>query len=153
MRTYCGAQEPPLSALCWPKWEGKGRRRRGWQDDMVGWYHRLDGHEFEQALEIGDGWWSLVCCSPWGHKESDMTEQLSMHARVCIYSWLSKEFTCNVGGPGSIPGLGRVPGEGNSNPFLYSCLENPMDRGASQAIVHGILRVRHDLATKLSPSK
>ena len=41
---------------------------------MVGWHHRLDGHEFEQALGIGDGRGSLACCSPWGCKELDMTE-------------------------------------------------------------------------------
>ena len=46
------------------------------EDEMVGWYHRLNGHEFEQALGDGDGQGSLVCCSPWGHKESDMTEPL-----------------------------------------------------------------------------
>ena len=45
---------------------------------------------------------------------------------------------------GSIPGLGRSPGEGNGNPFQYSCLENFMDRGAEQATVHGSQRVRHD---------
>ena len=44
---------------------------------MVGWHYRLDGHEFEQALGIGEGQGSLVCCSPWGRKESDMTEQLN----------------------------------------------------------------------------
>ena len=43
-----------------------------------------------------------------------------------------------VGDPGSIPGLGRSPGEGNGNPLQYSCLENPMDRGAWQATVHGV---------------
>ena len=42
-------------------------------DEMVGWHHRLDGHEFEQALGVGDGQGSLACCSPWGHKESDTT--------------------------------------------------------------------------------
>ena len=42
--------------------------------EMVGWYHPLDGHELEQALGVGDGQGSLVCCSPWGHKEPDMTE-------------------------------------------------------------------------------
>ena len=42
----------------------------------------------------------------------------------------SKPSACNVGEPGSIPGLGRSPGEGNGNPLQYSCLENPMDRGA-----------------------
>ena len=44
---------------------------------MVGWHHRLDGHEFEQAPGVGDGQGSLASCSPWGHKESDMTEQLN----------------------------------------------------------------------------
>ena len=52
-----------------------GRRRRMTEDEMVGWHHRLDGHEFEQAPGVGDGQGSLACCSPWGHKESDMTEQ------------------------------------------------------------------------------
>ena len=51
----------------------EGRRRRGQQDEMVGWHHGLDGHEFEQALGIGDGQGSLACCSPWGCKELDMT--------------------------------------------------------------------------------
>ena len=46
------------------------------EDEMVGWYDRLDGHEFEQAPGIGDGQGSLVSCSPWGHKESDMTKLL-----------------------------------------------------------------------------
>ena len=45
------------------------------EDEMAGWHHRLDGHEFEQALGFGDGQESLVCCSPWGHKELDMTER------------------------------------------------------------------------------
>ena len=44
---------------------------------MVRWHYRLNGHEFEQALGYGEGQGSLVCCSPWGHKESDMTEQLN----------------------------------------------------------------------------
>ena len=43
-------------------------------DEMVGWHHRLDGYEFEQALGIGDGQESLACCSVWDHKESDTTE-------------------------------------------------------------------------------
>ena len=47
------------------------------EDEMFGWYHRLNGHEFEQTLGIGDGQGSLVCCSPWGGKELDMTEQLN----------------------------------------------------------------------------
>ena len=47
------------------------------EDEMVGWHHQLDGHEFEQALGVGDGQESLACCSPWGPKELDMTEQLN----------------------------------------------------------------------------
>ena len=64
------------------------------------------------------------------------------------HSSVGEESACNTGDPDSIPGSRRVPGEGNSNPLQYSCLENPMDRGAGQAIVHGVARVRHDLATK-----
>ena len=44
---------------------------------MVGWHHQLDGHESEQAPEVGDGQGSLVCSSPWGHKELDMTDKLN----------------------------------------------------------------------------
>ena len=47
------------------------------QDEMVGWHHQLDGPKSEQALGVGDGQGSLACYSPWGHKESDMTEQLN----------------------------------------------------------------------------
>ena len=50
----------------------------------------------------------------------------------------------DTGDPGSIPGLGRFPGEGNGNPLKYSCLGNPMDRGAWCTIAHGSQRVRHD---------
>ena len=46
------------------------------ENEMGGWHHWLNGHEFEQALGDGEGQGSLVCCSPWGHKESDMTERL-----------------------------------------------------------------------------
>ena len=46
------------------------------EDEIVGGHHRLDGHEFEQALGDGDGQGSLACCSPWGHKESDKTKKL-----------------------------------------------------------------------------
>ena len=46
------------------------------EDEMVGWHHRLDGHEFEQTLGDNEGQGSLACCSPWGCKESDTTEQL-----------------------------------------------------------------------------
>ena len=44
------------------------------EDEMLGWHHQLNGHEFEQTLGIGDGQGSMACCSPWVYKESDMTE-------------------------------------------------------------------------------
>ena len=47
------------------------------EDEMVGWHHQLNEHEFEQAPGDGEGEGSLVCCSPWDHKESDKTEQLN----------------------------------------------------------------------------
>ena len=51
-----------------------------------------------------------------------------------------KEFACNVGDPGSVPGLGRSPGEGNGNSLQYSCLENPMGRGAWKTMVCGVAK-------------
>ena len=64
------------------------------------------------------------------------------------HSSVGTESACHVGDSGSIPGLGRSPGEGNGSPLQYSCLENPMDGGAGQATIYGVARVRPDLATK-----
>ena len=95
------------------------------------------------------GWRNLVGYSPWGRKESDTTERLhflSLSPSIqCLHlAALEKNFDqliqlfsgasvmknppANAGDPGSIPGSGRYPGEGNGNPLQYSCLENPMDR-------------------------
>ena len=57
-----------------------------------------------------------------------------------------KESACNVEDPGSIPGSGRSPGKGKGNPFQYSCLENSMDGGAWQAIVHGVTESQTQLS-------
>ena len=59
----------------------------------------------------------------------------------------SKESTCNVGDPGSIPGLERSPRGGNDNLLQHPCLGNPMDRGARRATVHGVTKVGYDQAT------
>ena len=64
------------------------------------------------------------------------------------HSLASKESACNAGDLGSIPRLGRSPGEENGNPLHYSWLENPMDREALQATLYGVARVGHDLVTK-----
>ena len=54
-----------------------GQEKGTTEDEMAGWHHRLNGHEFEWTLGVGDGQGGLVCCSPWGCKESDTTEQLN----------------------------------------------------------------------------
>ena len=99
---------------------------------MVGWHHRLNGHVFEQALGDGEGKRSLACCSPWGHKEWDMTEELN------------NKKTFATGEEDSNLGLGRYPGGGNDNPLYFSCLEDPMNRIAWRAPVDGVARVIHD---------
>ena len=86
-RTDGEAEAPILWSPYAKKWligkdpdAGKDWRQRdkgSTEDEMIGWHHQLDGHEFEQALGVGDGQGSLVCCSPWGRNESDMTEQLN----------------------------------------------------------------------------
>ena len=68
------------------------------EDKMVGWHHWFSGHEFEQALGNGEGQGSLACCTPWGHKESDTTEQLNNCfilpknlSRECDHLWICKQ--------------------------------------------------------------
>ena len=51
----------------------KAKKEKGAEDEMVGWHHQLNGYEFEQTPGDSEGQGSLACCSPWGHKESDMT--------------------------------------------------------------------------------
>ena len=87
--------------ILWPpdakKWlNGKDRdAEKDWrqeekgmaESEMVGGHHQLNGHEFEQALGVGDGQGGLACCSSWGHKESDMTEQLNwtkLNLSICF---------------------------------------------------------------------
>ena len=78
------------------------------EDEMVGWHHRLDGHEFEQAPGVGDGQGGLACCSPRGCKELDTPEWLN---------WT--KLHCNAGDLISTPWLGRSPGEEDGNPLQY----------------------------------
>ena len=66
------------------RWEEKGMTK----DAMVRWHHRLNGHEFQWALGVGDSQGSLACCSPWGCKELDTTEWMN---------WTEAKFQCSVG--------------------------------------------------------
>ena len=73
------------------------------EDEMVGWHHRLNGHEFAQALRVGDGQRSLACCNPWGCKESDTTEKWT-ELRVCG----NHLHATDVISTGSLPGDSRA---------------------------------------------
>ena len=86
-RTDAEAETPilwPPDAKTWLIWKDPdagrdwGHEEKGTtEDEMVGWHHRVEGNEFEHAPRVGNGQGSLACCSPWGHKESDTTEQLN----------------------------------------------------------------------------
>ena len=100
----------------------EGRRRRGKQDEMVGWHHRLNGHGFGWTLGVGDGQEGLACCSPWGCKESDMTERLNCTE---LYSpWNS---------PGQNTGKGSIlpPGVGSLPQGIFST------QGSNPGLLHG----------------
>ena len=115
--------------------DGKDRRQEEkgvTEDEMVGWHHWLNGHEFEQAPGDNEGQGSLMCCSPWGRKELNMTEQLKNNS--------------SAGDTSSIPGSGRSTAGGSANLLQYSCLENPMDGGAWRASVHEVTKSRTQLS-------
>ena len=83
----------------------------------------------------------------WQRVRYDWSDLACMHARQLLTASLgfpggsdSKDSACSAGDPGSIPGSGRSPGEGNGYPLLYSCLENSKDRGAWWAVVHGVVK-------------
>ena len=115
--------------------------KRTTEDEMAGWHHGLDGPESEWTPGDGDGQGGLACCDSWGRKELDTTErlnwtELNILYKVLIYfeHGLSPITSWDLG---LIPGSGRSPGEGNGNPLQCSWLENPVDRGAWRATVHG----------------
>ena len=120
-----------LDAKSWLIWKdpdaGKDWRQEEkgtTEDEMVGWHHWLNGHEFEQAPGVGDGQGSLACCNPRGHRVG--------HDWVTKWNWqvalvvkiLPDNRRC-IRDVGSVPGSRRFPGGGNGNPLQYSFLENP----------------------------
>ena len=88
LATWCKEQTHWKRPWCWERL--KARRRRGWQ--RTRWHHRLNGHEFEQALGDGEGQGILMCCSPWHHKEPETTEQLNTHSIKIHASGFSELF-------------------------------------------------------------
>ena len=108
-------------------------RSLGWEDTLEKW---MATHSSILAWRI-----------PWSHKELDTTEWLSLYQMALVLKDPPTD-AGDVRDAGSIPGSERSPGEGNGNPLQYSCLENPMDRGAWWATVHGVTKRHHwsDLA-------
>ena len=98
-RTDVEAETPilwPPDAKNWHIWKdpdaGKEWRREEkgtTEDEMVGWHHQLDGHEFEQVLGVGDGQGSLACCGPWGRKDLDTTERLNWTKLMFMWNRLT----------------------------------------------------------------
>ena len=82
------------------------------EDEMIGWHHQFNGHEFNQALGDGEGQGSLACSNPWGRKKLDTTSFPG--------SSVGKESICNAGDPSWISGSERSPGEGIGYPLQYS---------------------------------
>ena len=88
--------------------KNRGREKGMTEDEMVGWHHWINGHEFEQTPGVSEGQRSLVCCSPWGHKESDMTEQLNNNKKIhsqdskknfcilCAYIMIVMSYPCKI---------------------------------------------------------
>ena len=109
-RTNAEAETPilwPPDAKSWPIRKDPDSRK-DWrqeengmtEDQVVGWHHQLNGHEFEQALGDCEEQGSLVCCSPWGHKESNMTEWLNNNnksKRTWIKLWVFNKFWDGTG--------------------------------------------------------
>ena len=118
--------------------------------------HRKERHQLLYARKWKICFHVHFTCFPWtvwegGSQILDLFYNRDLPALVemfCICSgedgslpwWLRMWSACSAGDLGLIPGLGRSPGEGNGNPLQYSCLENPMDRGAWQDIVHGVAK-------------
>ena len=143
------------------RWEEKGTT----ENKMVGWHHQLDGHKFEHTPGFGAGQGSLACCSPWGHKESDMTKWLNLiklkqytHIPICRIHTHTHTHT-HTHFPSISSGkepscqcrrhkrhrLGRSPIGGHGSLLQYYWLENPVDRKSWWATVHRVAKSQTQL--------
>ena len=156
-RTNAKADVPIL----WPpdakKWlignepdAGKDWRQKGTtEDEMVGWHHRLEGHELEQASVVGNRQGDLACCSPWGlrvgHDWATELKLMGFPGDLVV-----KNLPANATDMDSISRSQSSPREGNGYPLQCSCLGNPMDRGAWRATVCGVAKSQKWLSNQVS---
>ena len=103
----------------------------GWVSTLIFFQVEMSSRQLDMCLEFGRDW----------HGNRDFGLWYAVHPRNSAV----KESACNAGDTRLIPGWGRAPGGGYDNPLQYSCLENPMDRGAWQATVHGVTQNRTGL--------
>ena len=116
------------------------------KDEMVGWHHRLNGHGFGWTLGVDDGQGGLACCYSWGHTESETTERLNRtECLLCFPGGSdSKKYTCSARDLGSIPGLGRSPGEGMATHSSMVAWRIPWTEELGRLQSRVALRVRHE---------
>ena len=107
LATWCEELTHWKRPWCWERLKARGEGMT--EDEMIGWHHWLDGHDCEQTLEDTGGQGSLVCCSPWGHKETDTTEQLNNNSEL-IDEWKSVCIAFSVFTPQSFPTSSLVKG-------------------------------------------
>ena len=149
-------QLPKLSKLC--HWIRKIPWRRAWQLPSVFLPRESHGQRWLQfiGLQRVEHYWSNVAyMHPWRLHYMGIVDQIINNwqlicppAHLGLPCWLSdKVSACSAGDPGSVPGSGRSPGEGNGNPLQYSCLANSRDRGAWWAIVHGVAKSQTRLSS------
>ena len=140
----------PLFASRSKRWQGFPLRQWSNSDPNYSFY----GHHWaDSTLNLFSLFYSIL---PFIHgvegDKNNLREVILYYSQSFPCSLSGKESVCSAEDMGSVPWSRRAPGKGNGNPLQYSCLENPMDRGAWQATVHGVERVGHDLETKpLSP--
>ena len=116
------------------RWDEKGTT----EDEMVGWHHRLNGHEFDQAAGDGEGQGSLVCCSPWESQGQMRLSDWITTTKASLLAQVVKNLL-QSGRPGFYLWVWNIPWRRERHPYSsIFCLENSMDRGAWQATVHGI---------------
>ena len=122
-----------------------GREEKGMtEDEIAGWHHRLDAHEFEWTPGVGDGQGALVCCDSCVCKESDTTEQLNWtelkFLRTSLVVQMIKDLPAMKETCIQSLGWGDPLEKGNGYQLQYSCLENSMVRGAWWATAHGVAK-------------